>query len=147
MSQTSSVTLSHSTCDCVYHIVFCPKYRKKIIFGQLKIHIGKILSKLLEELWVEKLEWNLRADHVHLVLRISPKFAVSNVVWALKWKAAIRIHNQFSKNRNKLTSKHFWSRWYFVRTTGLDLEIVRKYVQNQEQDDKQTDGNQQDFGF
>ena len=138
--------MSHTSWDCSYHIVFCPKYRKRIIYGNKKKQLWAIINKLLQEMKIEKLEWHLCVDHVHLHLRIPPSLAVSDVVWTLKWKSAIRLHNKHATKPRKTTNKSFWSRGYFVRTTWLDAETVRRYIQNQENKDKWEDGNQLDLG-
>lgn len=138
---------SHTHWDCTYHIVFCPKYRRKRIYEQLCNHLGRILNKLLQEMKIEKVEWTLKTDHVHLILKIPPKEAVSDVVGRLKWKSAIRLANEFSKQKNWYINKSFWSTGYFVRTIGIDAEVVKKYVRDQADKDKREDGNQLDLGF
>lgn len=96
---------------------------------------------------IEKVEWTLKTDHVHLILKIPPKEAVSDVVGRLKWKSAIRLANEFSKQKNWYINKSFWSTGYFVRTIGIDAEVVKKYVRDQADKDKREDGNQLDLGF
>jgi putative transposase len=103
-------SLSHTSWECTYHIILCPKYRKRIIYGKYREELGSILNKLLQELKIEKLEGHLCADHIHLHLRIAPSISVANAIGALKGKSAIRLHNKFSKKPLKTTGKHFWSR-------------------------------------
>ena len=111
-----------------------------------KTSLWKIITKLLGEIKIEKLEWNLWVDHVHLQLKIPPSLSVSKVIGILKGKSAIRLHNQYGTKKHT-TNKHFWSRWYFVRTTGLDLDMINAYIRNQQEDDKREDWNQLDLEF
>lgn len=107
-SNTSHIPMAHVTWDCTYHIVICPKYRKRKIYGILKKNLWKILTKLLGEMKIEKLEWNLWIDHIHLQLKIPPSLSVSKVIGTNKGKSAIRLHNQYG-SRNILptnTSGH-----------------------------------------
>ena len=145
-SNTSNIQMAHVTWDCTYHIVICPKYRRRKIYGKLKKSLWKILTKLLDEMKIEKLEWNLGVDHIHLQLKIPPSLSVSKVIGTLKGKSAIRLHNQYGTKKHT-TNKHFWSRWYFVRTTGLDLDMINEYIKNQEDEDKREDWNQLDLEF
>ena len=133
--------------DCTYHIVFCPKYRKKIIYGKLKIQLWNILNNLLKQMKIEKLEGHLMKDHVHLQLKIPPSISVSAIVWKLKGKSAITLYNKHASRRTATGNKHFWSRWFFVRTTGLDVAMVNNYIRNQEKEDIEDDGNQLDMNF
>ena len=145
-SNTSNIQMAHVTWDCTYHIVICPKYRRRKIYGRLKKSLWAILTKLLGEMKIEKLEWNLSQDHIHLQLKIPPSLSVSKVIGTLKGKSAIRLHNQYGTKKHT-TNKHFWSRWYFVRTTGLDLNMINEYIRNQEDEDKREDWNQLDLEF
>lgn len=145
-TSNSNIPIAHVTWDCTYHIVICPKYRKRKIYWRLKTSLWKILTKLLLEMKIEKLEWNLSQDHVHLQLKIPPSLSVSRVMGTLKGKSAIRLHNQHGTKKHT-TNKHFWSRGYFVRTTGLDQDMINEYIRNQEDDDKREDWNQLDLEF
>lgn len=145
-SNTSHIPMAHVTWDCTYHIVICPKYRKRKIYGILKKNLWKILTKLLGEMKIEKLEWNLWIDHIHLQLKIPPSLSVSKVIGTIKGKSAIRLHNQYGSKKH-ITNKHFWSRGYFVRTTGLDLDMINEYIRNQKNEDKREDWNQLDLEF
>jgi len=146
-NMNSSVSkMSHVTWDCTYHIVICPKYRKRRIYGQLKNKLWEILNQLLKELKIEKLEWHLCQDHIHFQLKIPPHLSISDAMWALKWKSAIRLHNQYW-TRKHTTNKHFWSRGYYVRTTWLDQDMINAYIRHQEDQDKREDWNQLDLDF
>jgi putative transposase len=138
---------SHVRWDCTYHIIICPKYRKRIIYGKYREHLWGILTNLLKELKIEKLEGHLMSDHVHFQLKIPPSVAVSKVIWTLKGKSAIRLHNKYAKRPIRTTNKSFWSTGYFVRTTGLDIDMINSYIRNQEDEDKNQDWDQMDLNF
>lgn len=116
---------SHVRWYCRYHIVFVPKYRKKVLFGQLRKGIGQILRGLCRQHGVELVEGHALADHVHMCLSIPPKFSVANTVGFLKGKSAIQIHRQYLGKTKNFTGFHFWSRGYCASTVGLDESMVR----------------------
>ncbi len=127
---------SHVRWYCRYHIVFTPKYRKKVIFRQLRVGIGEILRGLCEQHGVELIKGNALLDHVHVCLSIPPKFSVANTVGFLKGKSAIQIHRQYLGKSRNFSGFHFWARGYCVSTVGLDEEVIRAYIRNQEQTEK-----------
>jgi len=132
--------LSHSLYECKYHIVFCPKYRYRI----LKEAIGEYVKQLVYQLCkqkeqVEMLELNVQADHVHLVVEIPPKYAVSAFMGYLKGKMALRLFQQYESLGRRYWGRHLWARGYCVSTIGLDEEKIRKYVQWQEKQEKQAE--------
>lgn len=135
---------SHVIWDCTYHVVIVPKYRKKMLYGEVRVQIGKIIRDLAKQKEVEVLEGNACSDHMHMVLKIPPKHSVAYIMGFLKGKSAIRAHNAFSKRR-ALTQKSFWSRGYFVRTIGIDRATVEKYVRDQWKNDQYFDGDAMDF--
>ena len=128
-------SLSHTRWDCKYHIVFIPKKRKKLIYGDLRKYLGEIFHELARQKGVEILEGHLMRDHVHICLSIPPKFSVSNVVGYLKGKSAIAIARQFRGKQRNFTGENFWARGYFVSTVGLDEQVVRNYIRHQEEQD------------
>ena len=128
--------LNHTTWDCKYHIVFIPKCRQKVVFGELRSRLGKIFHDLASQRGVEIVEGHLMPDHVHMCLSIPPKHSVSSVVGFLKGKSAIAIARQFMGRNRNYTGSSFWARGYYVSTVGLDEEVVRAYIHNQEQEDK-----------
>ncbi len=128
--------LNHTTWDCKYHIVFIPKRRQKVIFGQLRTHLGKIFHELANQRGVEILEGHLMPDHVHMCVSIPPKHSVSSVVGFIKGKSAIAIARQFMGRRRNYSGSSFWARGYYVSTVGLDEEVVRSYIRNQEKEDE-----------
>ena len=127
---------SHVRWYCRYHIVIVPKYRKKMIFGQLRKEIGGVLRELCRQEGVELVEGHAMPDHVHLCLSIPPKYSVAHTVGFLKGKSAIRIHRQYLGRERNFTGLHFWTRGYCVSTIGLDEEKVREYIRNQEDEEK-----------
>jgi putative transposase len=129
-------SLSHTRWDCKYHVVFIPKRRRKVLFGQLRKHLGEILRELALQKGCEIIEGHLMRDHVHICIRIPPKYAVSNVVGYIKGKSAIRIARQFGGRKHNFTGEVFWARGYFVSTVGLDEEVVRAYIREQEKEDE-----------
>lgn len=129
-------SLSHVRWYCRYHVVFVPKYRKRVIYGALRKSIGVILRQLCQQEGVEIIEGHAMPDHVHLCLSIPPKFSVANTVGFLKGKSAIRIHREHLGRERGFTGFHFWARGYCVSTVGLDEQIVREYIRNQESEEK-----------
>ena len=125
-------SLSHVRWECKYHVVFIPKYRRKVIYGRLRSRIGRIFRDLCDQRGVELVEGHAVADHVHLCLSIPPKFSVSHTVGFLKGKSAVRIHRELLHER-RMTGLHFWATGYWVSTVGLDEQRVRKYIREQEQ--------------
>ena len=120
-------------------MVFIPKRRKKRIFGVLRRHLGEIFRELAKHKESEVVEGRLMPDHVHMCLSIPPKYAVSNVVGYMKGKSAIMIARKFGGRERNFTGEVFWARGYFVSTVGLDEEMVRAYIRNQEQVDEHYD--------
>ena len=121
---------------CRYHIVFVPKYRKKSIYGVLRKDIGNIFRELCRQTGVDLIEGHAMGDHVHMLLMIPPKFSVAHTVGFLKGKSAIRIFRDYVRVKRNFTGRHFWARGYCVSTVGLDEDIIRNYIKNQEQEEK-----------
>ena len=128
-------SLSHTRWDCKYHVVFIPKRRKKTVFGVLRKHLGGIFRELARHKESKVVEGHLMPDHVHMCLSIPPKHAVSNVVGYMKGKSAIAIARNFGGRMKNFTGEVFWARGYFVSTVGLDEEMVRAYIREQEGED------------
>lgn len=130
--------LAHSIYECKYHVVFCPKYRYRVLKDEIAEYVRQQIYRLCEQKGqVEVLESNVQLDHVHLVVSIPPKYAVSNIMGYLKGKIAIRVFNQYPKLGRRYWGRHLWSRGYCVSTVGLDEEQIRKYVKWQERREKQ----------
>jgi putative transposase len=132
-------TLSHSKWECKYHLVFIPKYRRKVLYGELRRHLGEIFRQLAEQRECRIEEGHLMPDHVHMMISIPPKYAVANVVGYLKGKSAIHIARAFIGKRQNFVGQHFWARGYFVSTVGRDEAVIRENIQNQEAEDRRLD--------
>jgi putative transposase len=128
-------TLNHSKWDCKYHIVFIPKYRKKVLYAGLRKYLGEVFHKLAEQKESRVEEGHLMPDHVHMLISIPPKYAVSQVVGYIKGKSAIHIARTYGERKRNFVGQHFWARGYFVSTVGADEEIVRDYIKHQEKED------------
>ena len=120
---------------CKYHVVFVPKYRKKAIYGSLRKEIGGILRELCRQQGVELIEGYAMRDHIHMLVMIPPKFSVANTIGFLKGKSAIRIFRDYLQARGNFTGRHFWARGYCVSTVGLDEQMIREYIKNQEKEE------------
>lgn len=129
-------SLSHTAWDCKYHIVWIPKYRRKVLYGQLREHLGEIFRDLARQRGCEVLEGHLMPDHVHVLLSIPPKYAVCQVVGFIKGKSAIQIARNFQGRKKNFTGENFWARGYYVSTAGKDENLVREYIRKQENEDK-----------
>jgi putative transposase len=132
-------SLSHTKWECKYHIVWIPKYRKKALFTGLRGKLGAVFHSLAEQKECKILEGHLRSDHVHVLVSIPPKLAVSSVVGFIKGKSAIYIARNFSGRRRNFTGESFWARGFYVSTVGLDEEVIRNYIKNQETEDQRLD--------
>jgi len=131
-------SLHHTKWECKYHVVWIPKWRKRVLYGQLRKELGQILRGLAMQKESEVVEGTLRADHVHMVISIPPKYSVSQVVGYVKGKSAIWVARTTGKSRN-FVGQNFWARGYCVSTIGLDEETIREYVRSQEEADKKLD--------
>ena len=129
-------SLSHSVWDCKYHVVWIPKFRKKVLYGQLRVHMGEILRELARQKESRVVEGHLMLDHVHMLISIPPKYAVASVVGYIKGKSAIHLARNFMGRRKNFVGQSFWARGYFVSTVGLDEALVREYIKNQEREDR-----------
>ena len=132
-------SLGHSRWDCKYHVVWIPKYRRKVLYGQLRKALGAVLRELARQKGSVVIEGYLVKDHVHMLISIPPKYAVSQVIGYIKGKSAIHIARTFGGRKRNFTGEHFWARGYYVSTTGKDDEEVRRYIQEQEQEDRRLD--------
>ena len=131
--------LAHSVWKCKYHIVWCPKYRYKVLHGAIGTSIREIMRQLCEWKKIEIVEGSVQPDHVHLVLSIPPKYSVSEVVGFLKGKSAIKVFDLHADLKKRYWGRHFWAKGYCVSTVGLDEEKIRKYVKWQQEKDKKQD--------
>ena len=129
-------TLNHTTWDCKYHVVFIPKYRRKLLFQELRKPLGEVFRQLAAQKELKVEEGHLLLDHVHMLLSIPPKYAVSNVVGYIKGKSAIHLARTYSERKRNFVGQSFWARGYFVSTVGRDEKAIREYIQNQEKEDQ-----------
>ena len=128
-------SLSHSKWRCKYHIVFAPKYRRQVIYKDIRKDIGVILRKLCEQKNVEIIEAELCPDHVHMLVSIPPNLAVASFIGYLKGKSALMMFDRHANLKYKFGNRHFWAEGYYVSTVGLNEETIRKYIQVQEKAD------------
>ena len=134
--------LSHSVWYCVYHILWCPKCRFRVMEYKRRYYARDVLRELCRRHRIEIVEGNVQRDHIHMVLSIPPSYCVSRVVGILKGKSSIQIFRKFVGLRKKYYGQHFWSRGYCVSTVGLDEEMIRKYVRWQQRKDREEDASQ-----
>jgi len=132
-------SLNHTQWECKYHVVWIPKYRKKTLYGNLRKHLGALLRDLARQKESRVLEGSLKADHVHMLVSIPPKYAVSQVIGFIKGKSAIHIARSYMGRKKNFTGQHFWARGYFVSTVGTDEETIREYIKRQEKEDQRLD--------
>jgi len=129
-------SLAHTKWNCKYHIVFAPKYRRKVFFGEKKVEIGKILRQLCEWKGIKIIEAEICPDNVHMLLEIPPKIAVSSFMGYLKGKSSLMLYEQFPALQFKDRNREFWCRGYYVDTAGKDAKKVAAYIQNQLKEDQ-----------
>lgn len=132
-------SLSHTRWECKYHIVFAPKYRRKVIYNELKNDVGKILRMLCERKGVELIEGECCSDHVHILVRIPPSISVSSFVGYLKGKSTLMIFERHANLKYKYGNRHFWCRGYYVDTVGKNAKKIQEYIQNQLKEDNEYD--------
>jgi len=131
-------SLQHTKWECKYHLVWIPKYRRKVLYGQLRKDLVPVLRELVLHKESAVLEGRMKVDHVHMMVSIPPKYSVAQVVGYVKGKSAIWVARAMGRNRNFL-GQHFWARGYCVSTVGLDEETIREHVRSQEEADKKLD--------
>ena len=132
-------SLAHTKWECKYHIVFAPKFRRKVIYGQIKADVGNILSMLCKRKGIEIIEAECMPDHVHMFVRIPPKYSVSQIVGYLKGKSSLMIFERHANLKYKYGNRHFWCKGYYVSTVGLNKEKIEKYIREQEKEDMMND--------
>jgi putative transposase len=130
MDRTES--LSHSKWECKYHVVFIPKRRRKTLYGALRKHLGEVFHRLAGQKESRIEEGHLMPDHVHMLISIPPKYAVSQVIGFIKGKSAIHLARVYGERKQNFVGQHFWARGYFVSTVGRDEGVIREYIRQQE---------------
>ena len=131
--------LAHTKWNCKYHIVFAPKYRRRLIYGELKKEIGKIFRELCAWKQIEIVEAEACKDHIHMCLKIPPKFSISSIVGFLKGKSSLLIHERHGNLKHKYGNRSFWCRGYYVDTVGKNAKKITEYIQNQLKEDQISD--------
>ena len=131
--------LSHTKWDCKFHIVWIPKCRRKMLYGQLRKNLGDVFHDLARQKESRVLEGHLQSDHVHMLISIPPKYAVSQVVGFIKGKSAIHLARVYGETKRNFTGQHFWARGYLVSTVGKNEHQIRTYIQNQEREEERLD--------
>jgi putative transposase len=128
--------LNHTKWECKYHVVFIPKMRRKVLYGELRRYLGEVFRGLAVQKESRIEEGHLMPDHVHMMIAIPPKYAVSQVVGFIKGKSAIHLARVYGERRRNFVGQHFWARGYFVSTVGRDEAVIRAYIRNQELEDQ-----------
>jgi putative transposase len=126
-------SLSHSKWDCKYHLVFIPKCRKRVLYGKIRKYLGPVFHELARQRECEILEGHMVQDHVHMLIKIPPKYSVAEVVGYIKGKSAISVARQFSGCKRNFNGEKLWARGYAVSTVGFEEAQIRSYIRNQEQ--------------
>ena len=132
-------SLSHSAWECKYHVVFIPKNRRRALYGELRRYLGEVFRRLAEQKQSRVEEGHLMPDHVHMMLSIPPKYAVSQVIGFIKGKSAIHLARVYGERKRNFVGQNFWARGYFVSTVGRDEAVIREYIRRQEDADKRLD--------
>ena len=128
-------SLTHTTWNCKYHIIFAPKYRRQVIYGKIKMDIGKIIRTLCEQKGVEIIEAEACPDHIHMLVSIPPKISVSSFMGYLKGKSSLMIFDRHANLKYKYGNRHFWCKGYYVDTVGKNKKAIAEYIRKQLQED------------
>ena len=139
MTRDDISSLAHSKWNCKYHVVFAPKYRRMVIYNQVKIDIGKILRRLCEQKGVEILEAEACPNHIHMLLSIPPKYSVLQIMGYLKGKSSLMIFDRHANLKYKYGNRQFWCKGYYVDTVGRNKKVIAEYIRNQLAEDKISD--------
>ena len=128
-------SLAHTTWNCKYHIVFAPKYRRRVIYGKIRADIGRIIRMLCERKGINIIEAELCPDHVHMLVEIPPKYSVADIVGYIKGKSSLMIFDRHANLKYKYGNRHFWCRGYYVDTVGKNAKKIEEYIRQQLQED------------
>ena len=132
-------SLRHTRWECKYHVVFIPKCRRQVLFGQIRRELGEVFHRLAGQRETRIEEGHVMSDHVHMMLSIPPKYAVAQVVGYIKGKSAIHVARTYLGRQRNYAGQHFWARGYFVSTVGRDEQVIREYIRHQEREDRRID--------
>ena len=141
MNETNNVTksIAHTKWNCKYHIVFAPKYRRKVFFEEKRLEIREILRTLCAWKGVEIIEGEICPDHVHLLLSIPPKYSISQIMGYLKGKSSLMIFEKYANLKYKYGNRHFWCRGFYVDTVGRNKKVIAEYIRNQLHEDHEAE--------
>jgi len=132
-------SLNHSKWECKYHVTWIPKYRKKSLYGDIRKYLGEVIRELARQKECEVIEGHMVSDHVHMLITIPPKYAVAQVIGYIKGKSAIHIARNYLGRKKNFTGQHFWAKGYHVSTVGRNEEAIRRYIKEQEAEDRRLD--------
>ena len=132
-------SLAHTKWNCKYHIVFAPKYRRKVIYGKIKEDIGRMLRQLCEYKGIEILEAEACPDHIHMLISVPPKYSIAQIMGYLKRKSSLMIFEKYANLKYKYGNRHFWCRGYYVDTVGKNKKAIAEYIRNQLKEDYDED--------
>ena len=132
-------SIRHTVWECKYHVVWIPKCRRRVLYGQLREHLGEVFRDLASQRESRVEEGHLRPDHVHMMISIPPKYAVSQVIGYIKGKSAIHLARVYGERKRNFVGQHFWARGYWVSTVGRDERVIREYIRKQEEEDRRMD--------
>ena len=132
-------SLAHTKWECKYHIVFAPKYRRQVIYKDIRADVGEILGTLCRRKGIEIIEAEACPDHIHMLVRIPPKYSVSEIMGYLKGKSSLMIFEKHANLKYKYGNRHFWCRGYYVDTVGKNTKAIKEYIANQLKQDQESD--------
>ena len=132
-------TTCYTQWECKFHVVFIPKCRRKVLYGELRRYLGDVFRRLAQQKECKVEEGHLMPDHVHMMLSIPPKYSVAQVVGYIKGKSAIHVAREYGEKRRNFVGQSFWARGYFVSTVGRDEAVIREYIRNHEKEDQRLD--------
>ena len=132
-------SLSHTKWDCKYHVVWIPKCRRKVMYGDIRAYLGETFHDLARQRECEIIEGHMMSDHMHMLISIPPKYSVSQIMGYIKGKSAIQLARTYVGRKKNFTGENFWVRGYYVSTAGRDEDAVREYIRNQEKEDQRLD--------
>ena len=132
-------SLAHTKWNCKYHIVFAPKYSRQVIYGKIKVDIGKMLRKLCEYKQIEILEAEACKDHIHMLISVPPKYSISQVIGYLKGKSSLMIFEKYANLKYKYGNRHFWCRGFYVDTVGRNKKAIAEYIRDQLHEDREAE--------
>ena len=132
-------SLNHTKWECKYHVGFIPKCRRKVLYKELRRHLGEVFRQLAGQKESRIEEGHLMPDHVHMMIAIPPKYVVSQVIGYIEGKSAIHLARVYGERKRNFVGQHFWARGFWVPTVGHDEAVIREYIRKQEEEDERLD--------